>query len=267
MWKDKSQIKQIADQVFLVWKQLGQTPLERLEQVRDELGIGSDVPMTYAGRLDPAAEGELLILAGEACKRKPEFLGLDKTYQFQVLLGFKTDTLDLLGMVTNTGLYDVSYKKQDIKAVSNNLIGSHNWPYPAYSSQPVDSKPLWQWAREGEYQNLLDKKMVPLHEFKLYDISYKNSELTNADELIWYIELLTKKVSGDFRQVEILQKWQTTLEKCGHKEFQLLGFETTVSSGAYVRQIAQQIGSILGLPTTTFSIVRTKIHLDILIKK
>ena len=74
MWQDKNHIKQIEPEVFVIWKQLGNTPLEELHRVRNQLGLSDEVKMTYAGRLDPAAEGELLILVGESCKRKNESL-------------------------------------------------------------------------------------------------------------------------------------------------------------------------------------------------
>ena len=84
---------------IIVYKNLGETPLECLERVRSEQGIADDIPMTYAGRLDPMAEGLLIILIGEECKNKEKYLGLDKTYEFKILVGFSTDTYDLLGMI------------------------------------------------------------------------------------------------------------------------------------------------------------------------
>lgn len=71
----------------LIYKHIGETPLEALERFRREQGIAADVPMTYAGRLDPMAEGLLLILLGEECKNKEKYLGLDKEYEVEVLFG------------------------------------------------------------------------------------------------------------------------------------------------------------------------------------
>jgi tRNA U55 pseudouridine synthase TruB len=47
------------------------------------------------------AEGKMLILAGEACKEREKYLGLDKEYIFEILLGFKSDTKDILGIIEN----------------------------------------------------------------------------------------------------------------------------------------------------------------------
>jgi tRNA U55 pseudouridine synthase TruB len=43
------------------------------------------------------ATGQLLVLVGEECKRKELYLGLDKAYEFSVLLGIGSDTHDVLG--------------------------------------------------------------------------------------------------------------------------------------------------------------------------
>jgi tRNA pseudouridine(55) synthase len=267
MWTNKNQIKQIEDRVFLVWKELGQTPLQELQRVRKQLGLDDKVKMTYAGRLDPAAEGELLILVGEACKRKEEFLKLDKTYQFKVLVGFETDTLDLLGLITQFGSPTSkkikNHKNLEVRLpnIVERLIGGHTWPYPAYSARPVDGKPLWQWAREAKYKKLLKDELVPLNNFEIKDLNYLDAKQIEVRELLQYIEMLTSKVSGDFRQAEILKSWQKAVSSGQHKRYLLLEFSTTLSSGGYVRQLTGEIGKILNVHTTTFSIIRTKIIL------
>ncbi len=83
---------------IVIWKKIGQTPLEALEMERERRSISRDVPMTYAGRLDPLAEGALIILTGDACRSKEHYLSLDKTYTIEVLLGVSTDSGDVLGM-------------------------------------------------------------------------------------------------------------------------------------------------------------------------
>ena len=87
----------------IIYKKVGETPLEALENFRTKrLDEGHveyrNIPMTYAGRLDPMAEGDLLILIGEECKKKDAYLGLDKEYEVEVLFGIETDTHDVLGI-------------------------------------------------------------------------------------------------------------------------------------------------------------------------
>jgi tRNA U55 pseudouridine synthase TruB len=68
---------------IVIHKHIGETPLEALErfrrmQIEKETDLDSKrnwqiVPMTYAGRLDPMAEGELLILIGDECRNKEKY--------------------------------------------------------------------------------------------------------------------------------------------------------------------------------------------------
>src|SRR3989344_2297636 len=84
--------------IFELYKKEGQTPLEAMEEFRKENLEYKDQKMTYAGRLDPMAEGVLLILTGDDCKEKQKYLGLNKEYEFEILWGFQTDTYDILGL-------------------------------------------------------------------------------------------------------------------------------------------------------------------------
>lgn len=73
--------------VKVIYKNIGETPLEALERFRADHVEYKNEPMTYAGRLDPMASGKLIILIGEECKNKDEYLKLDKEYEVDILLG------------------------------------------------------------------------------------------------------------------------------------------------------------------------------------
>lgn len=262
---DKDKTITIKPGVFLVWKELGDTPLQALDQLRTELNLAADVPMTYAGRLDPAAAGQLLVLVGEACKQKDQFLDLEKTYQFTILPSFTTDTLDVLGLVTES-----SNRMDDVRDVSDSLLssvasqlpGSYNWPYPAYSSRPVAGRPLWQWARQGGYQSLIDQNLVPGNQFLIKTAEYLGTEYVTPEALRQYILDLTNKVTGDFRQSATSSRWQTVLQTdTKTNQIPLWQFQVRVTVGTYVRQISAHIADKLGILGTTYHLVRTNIHL------
>ena len=59
---------------YVLNKEIGETPLECMERFRLSKGLDPLLPMTYAGRLDPMAEGVLLVLVGEECKNKDKYL-------------------------------------------------------------------------------------------------------------------------------------------------------------------------------------------------
>src|SRR3989338_8981283 len=92
----------IEMELLQLYKNLGETPLECLHRFKAEHSEYIDTKMTYLGRLDPMAEGLLLVLAGNT-KDKEKYLSLDKTYEFEVLWGFESDTYDILGLVQGEG--------------------------------------------------------------------------------------------------------------------------------------------------------------------
>ena len=90
-------------QVLNLYKQLGETPRERLERLRVQKPHYEHEVLSYAGRLDPMAEGVMLCLVGSANKRREAYLELSKEYVLDILFGFSTDTYDVLGRVMETG--------------------------------------------------------------------------------------------------------------------------------------------------------------------
>src|ERR1035437_1661782 len=86
--------------IITLYKNKGETPLECLERFKKDNPEYEKERMTYAGRLDPLAEGLLIVLYGDEIKNKEKYLGLDKEYEVDILFGFATDTYDVLGKVT-----------------------------------------------------------------------------------------------------------------------------------------------------------------------
>ncbi|MBU4480109.1 hypothetical protein KKG48_01530, partial [Patescibacteria group bacterium] len=140
-----------------------------------------------------------------------------------------------------------------------NLEGKFEQEYPPYSSKTVGGKQLFQWAREGR----MDEIEIPKREVEIYDIEYLgNYEITKKDLLKNIVERINK-VTGDFRQKEIIQEWEKipearTLGKCV-ENFVISKFKVKCSSGTYVRAIVNRLGNELGVGTTTFRIKRTRV--------
>src|ERR1700749_2760200 len=104
--------------VLNLYKKLGETPRERLERLRIQKPHYAHEVLSYAGRLDPMAEGVLLCLVGSANKRRELYLDMSKEYKLDVLFGFSTDTYDILGRIMDTG--DCSkIKPADVKKALN----------------------------------------------------------------------------------------------------------------------------------------------------
>ncbi|MBP9802800.1 MAG: hypothetical protein KBD14_00630 [Candidatus Pacebacteria bacterium] len=239
---------------YLINKKIGETPLEALEVFRNKKKIDPQVPMTYAGRLDPMASGLLLILVGEECKNKEKYLGLDKEYEFQVLFGFSTDTYDILGKVTKVSPLQF-FLKEDleklIKKILKNFKGKIIQKYPIYSSKTVDGKPLFTYARSEKDVE------IPEREVNIKSLKFLNLKKVSSQKILKDIEGRIAKVKGDFRQKDILKIWQKNLKK--KNNFYIGYFKVRCSSGTYVRSIANTLGENIIMPTLAFNIKRVKV--------
>jgi len=165
--ENEHDVRKIAQDVFLIWKRLGETPLQALERLRKIEGLNPSISMTYAGRLDPLAEGELLILTGEECKNKEKYLGLDKEYKVEILLGASTDTGDVMGIINKQAkTARPCLAVSQVKDVLQRFVGKVSWSYPAFSSKTVQGKPLFLWSLEGK----INEVDIPIRESEIYEL-------------------------------------------------------------------------------------------------
>ncbi|MFZ2484976.1 MAG: hypothetical protein WAW81_03500, partial [Minisyncoccia bacterium] len=137
-------------EILKLYKNLGETPLECLHRFKTDHPEYKETKMTYLGRLDPMAEGLLLVLVWPAKPRrsgpgntrphaakaprgeeKNKYLFLDKTYEFEVLWGFGSDTYDILGKIT---VGETPQKLENkMASVLKNISMKKTQAYPAYS--------------------------------------------------------------------------------------------------------------------------------------
>ena len=263
--------------VVPIYKPVGLTPYQSVLQFKKQSPEYAEVKISYAGRLDPMAEGLLLLLVGDENKKRNEYEKLRKTYEFTILLGIETDTYDILGIVKNPK-HEAQMPKQALNAsdfdirISNLLssfIGKQIQSYPPYSSKAVKGKSLYWWARE----NRLDEIKIPSHEIEIYDLQLMSTEeirisrldrdpewqRPSGQDLRFKIQENIKKVNGNFRQEEILKAWEDFFIKKKHTEFPIFHCKITCSSGTYIRGIVHEIGQKLDSGAIALSIKRTKV--------
>lgn len=244
----------MAGKVLNLYKQMGETPRERLERLRAQKPEYALEVLSYAGRLDPMAEGVLVVLVGAANKNREEYLGLSKEYVLDVLFGFSTDTYDVLGRVVEAG--DPSrVTKAEIEKGINEFRGHVDQEYPPYSSKTVEGKSLFEWARN----NMLGSLTVPHKTVTVYDITLEHIYKIKELQLLSYIETNVARVHGDFRQDDTIRMWKQRLKPGGLREFPCATITISCSSGTYARSIAHGLGVSLGVPALALHILRTKV--------
>jgi tRNA pseudouridine55 synthase len=262
-----------TNRVYVLHKTVGETPLQALARSREEEGLPEHVPMAYAGRLDPMAEGKLLVLTGDACKEINSYYNLDKEYAVSVVLGLCSDSHDVLGRLTyEEGVQ--TFPKEYLKMNLKEFVGHYSWPYPAISSKPVNGKPLFQWFLEDR----LDEIEIPQSTGKIYTLELTGLRTITPEELkqrtlekIHSLAIVTdesKRLGRDFRRHEVVDSWNTWYKTVSHAVpyrelhtplLQILEITCTASAGTYMRTLAHEIGRKLGVGGLALEIRRTKI--------
>jgi tRNA pseudouridine55 synthase len=239
---------------IILWKKrYGETLALMLKRFRASDPRYIEVKVTYAGRLDPMAEGLIILLTEDDVHKKEEFLKLDKTYEVEFILGAETDTYDILGrIVGQTDAFDVVIN--DVEDTVVNLAGEHAQKYPPYSSRRVNGKPLWQWARDG----LLDTIEIPSHDVVVKDSKYLGFSSYTEYNLSTKIRTSLSLVDGNFRQIEVMTYWQDFFYE--HEgRYRVYVAEFKVSSGTYIRSLIHDLGKTLGVGAVCLKITRKQV--------
>lgn len=244
-------------------KEVGQTPLEVVTNLKEKHAMPDDTRLSYAGRLDPMASGKLLVLVGDTCKRQRHFTKLDKEYIVEVLLGVGSDTGDVLGL-PHEGK-GVTVSDEEIRKALTPLVGVHVVPYPAFSSKTVSGKPLFLHALEGTLANIT----IPTHQEAFYAIrliernTYTKAEL--MERVREHLEKTprttepSKHLGADFRIDAITKSWDELFATTSQESFTVLRIRVISGSGAYMRSLSGRIGENLATNGLALSIHRTTI--------
>lgn len=244
-------------------KKVGQTPLHVLEAYKAAHPELMDIPMAYAGRLDPMASGKLLVLMGDECKVQEKYHNLDKEYIFEVLFGVSSDSGDVLGLLE---IGTKSIIDEDIEHTLLALEGEVELPYPHFSSKTVKGKPLHMWKVEGRIGEI----EIPTKHSTLYKLQLLHTEIKTAQEVYEYatqkIETIPKvtderkALGNDFRRGDVRASWNHFVEQSQtNQKFTIAKIRCICSSGTYMRTLAETIATKLGTKGLAYSIHRTQI--------
>lgn len=246
--------------IYNLYKQRGETPLECIQRFAKKSSELKGEKMTYLGRLDPLAEGVLLMASGEDVKKKEEFLGLDKEYDFVSIFGFATDTYDVLGKIMRVEeLHELL--ESDVRKVAMIYEGEREQKYPKYSSKmiarnrkTVSVPKMLRMSHSNDLPATDEVKKITI-----YKIQFRGLDSLNSKELFGRLLMDISKVTGDFRQHEILTLWKEILLNGKSRDYFIGKFNARVSSGTYIRGLVNDIGNTLGCGATTLSIKRTRV--------
>ncbi len=240
--------------VVNIYKPLGLTPLEALDLWRGRHPEWQGVSMTYTGRLDPMAEGVVVVLVGEALKQQAQFQKQAKVYLATVLFGARTDTYDVLGMPS--GLVDTkNLDLTKIKSALFKLESGFKFKLPPYSSYKIQGKPLFWWA----LMNRLKEVEIPERTVEIYKVEYLGHGYLSNDEFKQRLAEKLDLVKGNFRQRQIKKDWQKLTSTRAQFQYQTVTFRLHCQSGTYIRALAQELGDESGYGAVLWSLIRERV--------
>lgn len=134
----------MMDGVIIIDKPAGKTSQDVVSIVKKLLGVKK---AGHTGTLDPMATGVLPVCLNEATKLARFLTNDAKEYRATMLLGVKTDTLDVEGKII--GRSEQIRSDEEIRTVLAKMVGKSMQMPPAFSAVKYCGKPLYKWARQG----------------------------------------------------------------------------------------------------------------------
>lgn len=177
-----------------VWKPSGVISKDvsrRLQRRFGKLQIG------HVGTLDPMAEGVLPILIGKATRLQDYLLKAPKTYEFDLVFGCETDTLDATGaVVRDGGRADVT--ASEIEALLPQFRGWINQVPPMYSAVLYQGQRLHELARSGKAADVplaqLSRR-VYVADLRLLEVVGSNAKLSVTCSKGLYVRCLGRDLA------------------------------------------------------------------------
>ncbi len=149
---------------LLIDKPAGITSHDVVDKIRV---ITGERTVGHAGTLDPFATGLLIVAVGrEATRELQGFVGLEKSYEADIVIGQSSTTLDPEGIIETAKGSTVILTQKTLNAALAKLTGSQDQLPPMHSAIKVGGKKLYELARKGiEIER--QPRPVIIHEFTL----------------------------------------------------------------------------------------------------
>lgn len=132
---------------LLIDKEPGPTSHDVIDALRKITGIRK---IGHAGTLDPFASGLLLVAVGrEATREISKFVGLDKEYEAEIVLGMSSTTFDPEGDLEPVPIPEDVDEKKIVEAMKS-LTGDLKQIPPMHSAIKIGGQKLYDLARKGK---------------------------------------------------------------------------------------------------------------------
>ncbi len=172
--KKPSKKQYIEDGIVLVHKPIGITSFGLVSRMRRILNTRK---VGHAGTLDPLASGLMIIGFNKGTKKMKNYVGMDKVYLAEIIIGKSTTTGDQEGDIIEEKIpYKNDMTNVHLDIVLQSLVGERYYPAPLYSAVKVLGKPLYKYARQGIEPPFIPEKKMHLKKVTILD-NYKSGTI------------------------------------------------------------------------------------------
>jgi tRNA pseudouridine(55) synthase len=235
------------------YKPFGVSSYVHSEIVKKKYGVKK---IAYTGRLDLMAKGLVKYLLDEECKNHMKYYDSIKTYEFYLVLGIRTDSLDCLGFIQE--MINKKFSSKDIEKVIKSFVKKYNQDFPVFSTKTVDYEGKKHMLIKLYRNHGYIPETLPKKEVNIYEIDF----LSNVEE---------KQILKDF--IDSVERFQDPYDMWRKKDvleslkkedlnktFQIIKLRARVSTGTYIRQLCHDIAKTLGTCACAYEITRTNIE-------
>jgi len=244
------------------YKEIGETTSEFSNRIKNKLNCKK---VCIIGKLDPMAQGYTRILIDSETKLMNKYLNSDKNYTFSIVIGFSTDTDDIMGKIEKINSFELVNSNKLVNSNELvNLVTNEIRNYCLCTIQKFHRFSAIKINKNGintslhSINNLSDED-IPEKEIKVYDlIQLNNYNIINS---IKYKELIFERLNKvndkkTFRIDEIKDLYMSNLLFDNKFNMISIDYNITVSSGFYIRMIANHIKNKLNIPVHIYNISR-----------
>ena len=204
------------DNVFAVYKPVGPTSYDILEDIRRRTGIKK---VGHAGTLDPLASGVLIVAIGrDATKRLSAEVAKEKEYLATIRLGEESTTDDAEGEKTKQAI-ETPPSREQIQEILPQFVGQIEQTPPKYSAIKIKGREAYKYARQNQTV-VLEPRMVTVKEITLVSYAWPDVVLRIVTGPGVYIRSLARDlgralgVGGYISALERTRVGEFTKDQC-----------------------------------------------------
>ena len=196
------------ENILYIDKPKGVTSYDVIRKLKSDYPKGTKIG--HAGTLDPNATGLMIVGINEGTKKLKDFLGMNKEYVAEILLGTQTDSGDITGKIIATQNVPALTHKQ-ITEILQKMVGPLRLPVSKFSAKKIGGKRSHKLAREGlEMPTILQDMDLLEYELLSHDPSSRTTKVRMLVSSGTYIRSLTEELARRLNTVATLKNLRRT---------------------------------------------------------